>query len=74
MQLGEGSEGIEGWVTNGVEIGGKNIAVEIAAEGLDENGSKGFSFMGCKSCPTCIEFGVGVIVNAMKQVGDSEVG
>ena len=74
MQLGKGCEGIEGWMADDIEIGGKNFAVETGVEGLDEDSSKGFGFMGCKSCPSSIEFGVGVGVDAMKQVGDSKVG
>ena len=66
MQPGKGCEGFEGWLANGVEIGDKNVAVELVAEGLDENGSKGFGFIGCESYPRGIETSVGIGVEAMQ--------
>ena len=66
MQPGKGCEGFEGWLANGIEIGDKNVAVELVAECLYENGSKGFGFIGCKSCPHGIETIIGIGVEAMQ--------
>ena len=74
VQLGERSEGVEVIVTDGVQIGSEEVASEIGSEGLDEDGGEGFSFWSCKSSPGVVEVGIGVSFEAMKQVGNSEVG
>ena len=73
MQFGEGSEGIEGRMADGVEISGEEAALEIGGKGLDEDSGKRFSFLVGESDPGSIEVGVGVSVEVVKQIGNSKV-
>ena len=73
MKFGEGSEGVEGAVADSAEISFKEIVFKASDQGLDEASSEGFDFLGGKGGPGSIEVGVGVSVDALKQVGDGEV-